>query len=601
MASSLADPISSVCAPSEEAHSLAFFARLPAEVVQRIFFLSLPPSQNTILSPSEAPLIYLRVCRSWPGTLRPWYALQSHLNGILEPHVAAQSEPLLTALEQLDAAQTQLDTDRALPDSDPRLLGMMQAMIDRDRRLLDGALQWLARSSGRPLSLSLSGDVHDALLRLVLPHRQRVRHLRIATGLSQFNLQPLRQLCETDLELLEVVYLTISDEGRRRWLFDYAHEATPNTELHRFNALCVRLQMQSLLPELPVLPWAQIKEFAKTFKQLLAVLPDMTAIEDLSLFITWIAYTPDSKSRNAAPIVLPRLRRLNIDSAGGSGSIVCAANLLEIITTPQLSDVTLRSKNYTRVQTGALRHLLERSDNSLRRLSVRKMAVKELLQVLHLSPELLHLHLEQNWAVKPYEHIAFARLLCKTLPDGSATPAFCPNLRTIALHDCDGIDGDSLVHFLEARMIHGASVVHGERLACEGSGAPSKLSSVDHGIEDRIAPFVSQGLDVTLSASSMNHRPTTNVYQWYSDFLRDGRNPFSDYASLGRHDAGLGSDNESIEPDATQQSMDMVQQSVLGAAQQTPRQRIGTIVVRAWRRVRGTWTRSSSGDEPSLT
>lgn len=480
---------------------------------------------------------------------------------------------------------------------------------ERERGLLDAASQWLARSGTRPLQISIYGCVHDMLIPIIFPHRHRLQRLHIISILSS-DLYPLRDSLGDggEFEILEEVSLTVP-------LRSYGgHPEIVGTPLwHAPRVSCVKIAARHPLAVLPVLPWSQIRAFSctsgglthATLDQLLDVLPNLTSLEDLSLAINC-----DSRSTTipaplpaAVPkVVLPRLRHLSVDIAPDSNmtSTARTVEFLDILATPHLSDVTLETREYMHGPTRALRDLLARSGNTLRRLVLTgKLAVHELIQLLYLSPELQHLEIKEEKIIfLQNDNLALARTLCgeaeeegegMPLPGdegGTGVPAvlLCPGLRTLILDGCTSFDGDWLVRFLNVRLGDGA------RLAREsgGTGLPALSSvhvrflQVQHGIEDRVAPFNSQGVTVDISFGAAD----CEVEEGDGDDYHDGDSYFGTGNMYGA--MNLPSGGEGLESGDENISLGTSEDMASRRRARKSRRRIGKILVKAMK-----WLRAS--------
>ncbi|KAF9054259.1 hypothetical protein BJ165DRAFT_697821 [Panaeolus papilionaceus] len=121
--------------------------RLPFDILEQIFYYSLPTTRNVAMSTLDAPLKFARVCSSWRSAVYAAPRLWSSLH-IAIPSFSHRSFDNVTFGSHGFPAHKQANEER-------------QSEIDITYKRMRGAMEWLKRSNPYPISLSIALRSHD--------------------------------------------------------------------------------------------------------------------------------------------------------------------------------------------------------------------------------------------------------------------------------------------------------------------------------------------------------------------------------------------------------------------------------------------------------
>ncbi|KAI4517150.1 hypothetical protein K525DRAFT_211539 [Schizophyllum commune Loenen D] len=456
--------------------ALSGVRRLPAEILQLIFQLTLPESRHGRLM-EESPLLLLMVCRFWRDVALATPELWTNIRIVCDPYEEG-------------------------PDIDPG----NPARI-RHEQVIRAAEQWAARSHPYPLDIYVEGevvqhnwrtDVHSGVrqaLKAMLPYVQRWRRLEIIAMAK--DLQPLESLRGVDLPSLTA--FGFQERGHDPislfYVGTYIKGAPKLSSLRVGSATCrqslsLRCVANSrLLVDVHVRATYASNNDLDVLRHAFACLQRFVNLEQLSIelersrrnFI--VIAGPHTQFPVVKPARLPRLRRLQVTCDDRAATVT----FLDRIQAPHLAELEYRNKRHENIP--PLASFLARSKAPVKtmRLGIKRWH-KDYDECLELVPKLEHLVVT---GLVPRIAKAIQRNLLAPALDWETD--LCPRLRSLKMTDVWGVDELWLWGFLRER-----SRRH------EGQ---AKLQSVEvrFGVKlredllERISAYSERGIDVKFS------------------------------------------------------------------------------------------------------
>ncbi|KAJ7157538.1 hypothetical protein C8R43DRAFT_921527 [Mycena crocata] len=433
--------------------------RLPDDVVGEIFAAALPCDRNAIMSATEAPMLFSRVCRAWRTvaftTPRLWSSL----------HVVAPSDALAIRQTQLNSA------------------------VDA----------WLSRSGALPLSISLVRSKADmfsdssALLKTIIRYSSRWHRIRFTLDSFPY-FEPLSVLSPADVPMLENIVLDgfdgqgIPDDAYRTISF-LATISLRNVSLPRVTNV-------HIFP----LPWDHLRCLINPGGSLTAedgveLLRKCTRLETCTLSSFHLPSDADGDPPLSVPLHHENIRYLSVaDNWHASTGFFESVVLPNLHTLEYMADRIEDPFPFT--------PLLLSNNLQCLRLNVEHVASEIIISCLRMVPTLRELCIckeplqSNSWDSGRDSN--FLNLL------GSRDDPLCPDLRILTLFQVNSLCDTTLLIFIQARAALHLSKIHVQF---------TRRMEVD--IAPSLQGLVADGLDLTLSyqgTPSSTYSPSEDNY-----------------------------------------------------------------------------------------
>ncbi|KAJ7154901.1 hypothetical protein C8R43DRAFT_949866 [Mycena crocata] len=433
--------------------------RIPDDVVQDIFLACLPTHQNAVMSKNEAPLLLGRICSAWRAlalaTPRIWASLHIHL----------------------------------------------AFSIQREERMR-AITEWLERSAACPLSLSISGaspgpphfefypsDSDVATPALLLDILARAAPRWHDMSLSHLSSPCFHAFHDVSAPLLRTVRVrNAPDVSRCFQMF-----ASPTVRTLELEVTLNSGHTSLLLPSLSHITHLSIAHYGGPwgpygipYDLALGILHNLTQLVSLKMTISDL-WLPDGNT------FLPILQSLDVR---GAPSVI--PPLLEYLIMPMLLHLAADSRVIGRPTASQWTNFCEHSPQvrslELSLVNLTRDTLRQLLQGLPLLVNLVIFD-SHGW---DSDVVPDADYVLTVLAEPAATNV-CPSLRTLEIRHCVHMTGETLIHFLQAR-VDAVGNFH-LQIFLDGSN--------NSAIPD-VGRFREQGLDITIIESlSMAPVPST--------------------------------------------------------------------------------------------